>query len=59
MEKNADLSRVLRHAAAMSQVLPSEIHSTEDKVLSEAFFVNAVLLARPLPVSFVYIDDTS
>ena len=59
MEKNADQSRVLHHAAAKSQVLPSVIHLTEDKVLYEDYFVNVVLLARPLRVTFGYIDDTS
>ena len=59
MEKNADQSRVLHHAAAKSQVLPSVIHLTEDKVLYEDYFVNVVLLARRLSLTFVNMDDTS
>ena len=58
MKKNADLSRVVRHAAAMSQVLPYETLDGGQSVI-RGLFMNAVLLARPLPVSFVFIDDTS
>ena len=42
-----------------SDIWSSEIHLMEDNVFHEALFVNAVLLARRLNVTHVYMDDTS
>ena len=58
-EKKEEQSRALRDAAAKSDIWSSEIHLMENNVFHEAFFVNAVLLARRLNVTNVYMDDTS
>ena len=58
-EKRAEQSRALRDAAAASTIWSTEIRLTEDSVFAEAFFVNAVLVARRLRVAHVFMDDTS
>ena len=58
-ETRQDQARAVRDLARGSRVWSSEIHLSVDNVFVEAFFANAVLLARGLVVKFVYVDDTS
>mgnify|MGYP004550376427 CR=1 FL=1 len=56
---NADQARGLRDAAARSMVWSSTIHLTDTNMFSEAFFVNAVLVAKRVGADIVYVDDTA
>ena len=56
---NADQARGLRDAAARSMVWSSTIHLTDTNMFLEAFFVNAVLVAKRVDPDIVYVDDTA
>ena len=56
---NSGQARALRDAAAKSGVWSSTIHLTDNNVFSEAFFVNAVLVAKRVDLDIVYVDDTA
>ena len=58
-ELKADKARALRDAAAVSPLWSSEVHLTPDSVFVEAFFVNALLVAKGVDTSFVFVDDTA
>lgn len=51
--------RSLPDAVHESVTWSSEIHLNADNVFVEAFFANAVLVAKRLTVTFVYVDDTA
>ena len=54
-----DQMRELRDAIAGSRLWSSEVHLAANNVFAEAFFVNAILIAKRLEVPFVYVDDTA
>ena len=56
---NSEQARALRDAAAKSGVWSSAIHLTDNNVFSEAFFVNAVVVAKRVDLDIVYVDDTA
>ena len=58
-EARQDQARAIRDLAGMSRTWSSEIRLDTDNVFVEAFFANAVLVARRLVVKFVFVDDTS
>ena len=58
-EMKEDQARALRDAIAGSRLWSSEVHLTANNVFAEAFFVNAILIAKRLDVPFVFVDDTA
>ena len=55
---NSEQTRALRDAASKSGVWSSTIHIADDNVFSEAFFVNAGVVAKRVDPDIVYVDDS-